>query len=251
MADFDRLSGFCLIVGNARSGSTLAGSLLDAHPRICIANEAPSSQRLWRGVERDALLAELVETSRHQAAEGRVSEGYGYAVPGLHHGGGADLRVVGDKVWNPATLLLHGDPGLLKHLEACVGVPLYLIHAVRNPFDAIGTMHRRSGASLADRARWFFMHCDAVAAIRARWPAERYLDLRHEDLVVAPNACLTRLCAFLGQDAPSDYLDACARFVFATPRRTRGEAPWEDALRDEVERRMLEFEFLAGYSFAS
>lgn len=237
------------MIGNARSGSTLVGSLLDAHPRMAVANESVASQQLWRDVDRDRLLSGLVANARDNAATGRPSEGYSYAVPGLANGRGESFTVIGDKVWNPATLLLHGDHALLPRLEALVGAPLFLIHAVRNPFDVITTMSRRSGASLADRTRWFFMHCDAVAAIRDRWPRERYLDVRHERLLEAPEAALATLCGFLGEDAPQDYLTGCARFVFAAPTRTRGTRGWSDAARIEVERRMRGYDFLDGYSF--
>ena len=41
---------FVLIVGNARSGSTLLGAALDGHPRAIVANEMGESMTLWRGL---------------------------------------------------------------------------------------------------------------------------------------------------------------------------------------------------------
>jgi hypothetical protein len=216
---------------------------------MAIANESIASQQLWRGFDREALLSGLLTNSRDNAATGRLSEGYSYAVPGLWNGRGDSPQVIGDKVWNPATLLLHGDHALLPHLEATIGAPLFLIHTVRNPFDVITTMSKRSGAPLADRSRWFFMHCDAVAAIRDRWPRERYLDLRHEDLLSATEATLSGLCRFLGQEAPRDFLEGCARFLFSAPTRPRANCSWDRATKAQVSRRMSEYDFLEGYAF--
>lgn len=42
------LTSFLLIVGNARSGSTLLGAAIDAHPSAVISNESTGSWELWK-----------------------------------------------------------------------------------------------------------------------------------------------------------------------------------------------------------
>ena len=137
---------------------------------------------------------------------------------------GRSLTVMGDKIWNPATLLLHGDHRLLDRLHEMLGIPIKIVHAVRNPFDVIATMHARSGAPIGNRIAWYFMHCEAVAAIRDRLPAELYLDNHHEDLVLSLERTLERLCGFLGLPAIPEHAQAVKEMVFATPKQTRANA---------------------------
>jgi hypothetical protein len=158
------------------------------------------------------------------------------------------VRIAGDKVWNPATLLLHGDHGLIPSLEERLGVPVRIVHAIRDPFDTIATMHRRSGASVADRIRWYFIHCEAAAAIRERMSDGRFFDSHHADLLASPAVELERLCGFLGVSVDTEHVTAVARVLFDRPRRTRDGAAWRAADIEAVRAGIARFPFLARYA---
>jgi len=225
MQPFPELAGFVLIVGNARSGSTLMGAVMDGHPRIVIANETTASATFWRGLDGPSILRDVWDNAERNAAMGRPSEGYSYQV-GPAPSQKRTIAIAGDKIFNPATLLLHGDHGLIPSLEDRLAVPVRLIYAIRNPFDTIATMHRRSGATIGDRIRWYFMHCDAAEALRARLPADRFTESHHDDLLADPDAEIARLCGFLGVGVDADHLQAARKILFATPRRTRSQVDW-------------------------
>lgn len=246
MGMFPHLDGFVLVIGNARSGSTVLGAVLDAHPAMVVANETQASATLWRGLDRTAILGELHGNAAHAAATGRQSEGYSYQI-GPGPDAKAEVRVVGDKIWNPATLLLHGDHGLIPSLEERLGVPVRIIHAIRNPFDTIATMHRRSGASLANRTRWYFMHCDAAAAIAERLPGDRYIESHHDDLLATPAVEIERLCSFLGLPLDHDHVAAVLNVLFERPRRTGTTAPWSAADEAAVRAGIARFPSLSRY----
>ena len=247
MPGFDRLTSFVLVVGNARSGSTLLGSILDAHPHVIVANETAASGNFWRGLDRAAILEEIVANSRRNQESGRVSEGYRYLInPQAKNE--ADIRVMGDKVWNPATLLLHGDFALLNRLEGLLGTPVRIIHAIRNPFDVIATMHGRSGAPVRDRMLWYFMHCDAVLAIRAKWDASRYLDFHHESLFEEPDRVIAGFCEFIGVVMYAYHLAACRALLFEQPRQTRFKLNWEAGMVREIVERIKAYDYLGRYS---
>jgi hypothetical protein len=250
MAPFPGLAGFVLIVGNARSGSTLMGAVLDGHPRMVIANETSASATFWRGLDGDAILREVWDNAERNAGLGRPSEGYSYQIgpPPSQKGG---VVVAGDKIFNPATLLLHGDHGLIPSLEERLAVPVRLIYAIRNPFDTIATMHRRSGAPPADRIRWYFMHCDAAEAIRDRLPADRFLESHHHDLLATPDDELARLCGFLGVGIDDDHRRAVRTALFASPRRTRSQVAWTAADVRAVQAGIARFPCLARYAGSS
>lgn len=238
--------GFVLIVGNARSGSSLLGAVLDAHPAAVVANETEGSVNLWRDLAGPEILRLIYHTASRNAAAGRPSEGYHYQI-GPPPDAKTAIHLVGDKTWNPALLMLHGNPRFLPSLEERLRMPVWIVHAIRNPFDTIATMHRRSGASLEDRTRWYFMHCDAAAALRARLPADRFLDSHHADLLADPAGELQRLCEFLGLPSCDDHRAAVTRLLYKRPRRTADSVPWSTGQIGAVVSRMAEFPFLARY----
>ena len=125
---FASVQTLLLIIGNARSGSTLVGSVIDAHPQAVIANETTASATFWRDTSRATILGEIQENSRRNRESGRQSEGYTYQVK-KETDSGRSLTVMGDKIWNPATLLLHGDHRLLDRLHEMLGIPIKIVHA--------------------------------------------------------------------------------------------------------------------------
>jgi len=238
------MDAFALVVGNARSGSTLLGGILDSHPNVLCANESNASQIFWRGLSREAIVAEIEANSRDNAARGRPSEGYQYAIPSEPKG---DIAVYADKTWNPALLLLAGDRGLTGRLSETMQAPVRLIHSVRNPFDVIATMHKRSGASIEDRTRWFFMHCEAAQNLIDR--GEPIHCVRHERLSADPRAESAAMFAFIGLTPSGLHLDTIAQAVSPKPSRTRESIEWTAIHRRAIERRAAAFSFLDGYRF--
>jgi hypothetical protein len=56
MDDFSSLKAFLLIIGNARSVSTVLGSIINTHPNALIANETQLSGNLWNSATRESIL---------------------------------------------------------------------------------------------------------------------------------------------------------------------------------------------------
>jgi hypothetical protein len=236
-----------LVIGNARSGSTILGSVIDAHPNAVISNEtAGSSPDLWRSLDRNSLLEKIFQTAESLASIGRPSEGYLYQIgppPSVKQ----ELLVMGDKTWNPMLLLLHGNHRLLLQLETRLQLPIRLIESIRNPFDTIARMHTRSGLPLRDRTRWFFMHCEAAAAIRERLPTDRVLASYHENLIADPTAELHRIGSFLGLPPSAEQERAVRRSLFSSPRRCSEQVFWSKEEIDDVMMRMEQFHIFHRY----
>lgn len=242
-----QLQKFLLIIGNARSGSTILGAALDAHPEIVVANETKDSASFWRDLDGAAIFDGIMANAEHQAATGRLSSGYEYQM-GLAPSSKHRITVIGDKIWNPSTLLLHGDYELIPSLETKLGVPIVVIHAVRNLFDTVTTMHRRSGAPISDRLRWFSAHCEAVAAIKERLPSSRFLDLYHEDLLLQPEQELTKCCRFLGVPVDAQHIERVRKTLFKEPHATRNHAHWSESEVGAARAVMERFQWLQRYS---
>jgi hypothetical protein len=89
---------FCLFIGYPKSGHSLVGALLDAHPEIVIAKATnPLALVAVDGMPRDEAFAMLLESSREEALRGRKQNKYRYGVEGQWQGQARTLRVLGDK----------------------------------------------------------------------------------------------------------------------------------------------------------
>jgi hypothetical protein len=239
------LQAFVLVIGNSRSGTTMVGSILDSHPAMLCAHETEASRAFWRGWTRAAIVAEVEKNSAEAAANQRPSEGYHYAIPSAPK---AAVTLLADKVWNPALLLLAGDPGLLSRLSETMGAPVLLVHCVRNPFDVIATMHHRSGAALEDRMRWYFMHCEAAQTLIARNESPIHL-VRSEELIADAEVIAGQLFNWLGAPASAAHLAHVRGVVRSKPNRSRDRVTWPAALIREIEARAAHYTFLSGYRF--
>jgi hypothetical protein len=243
---FRAVQSHVLFIGHGRSGSSLVGSLLNAHRHALIAhelNELHFIKRKFTGTQLNWL---LYAQDRAFERAGRDWTGYNYRVEGQWQGRFEKIFVVGDKHAGGATRLLGQRPELLDRLRRTVGVPVKMIHLVRNPLDNISTLHRRQNLSLEAAARLYFEHAATNHRLIRENPAD-VLTVHLEDVIARPRPELSRLCKFLDLDTPADYLDDCASALFAEPRQTRDLVEWPRDLVADILRQCRDLPFLHRY----
>lgn len=202
-----------MIVGSGRSGTTLLRAMLDAHPDLAIPPESHFITRLARqrgryersdGVTVDALLEDLRRERRflaweldEEALRASLGEAGPRDLP-------AALRVVyglyartrgksrfGDKTPNYVTSM----PELAEFLPES-----RFVHIVRDGRDAtLSYLERGFGPDsvVSGALRWKRL-VSAGRAAGAVLGAGRYLELRYEDLVEAPEESIRLVSDFLG-----------------------------------------------------
>ena len=162
---FSSVTTYCMFVGYPRSGSTLVGAMLDAHPKILIANEARALRFVRRGLSRGLVYSILVESNQSFAkADYQGFGGYTYHIPGQHQGRLEPVRVIGDKRgYFPSSDMVD-----LEQLVELVS-DVRLVHTVRNPFDSIATHSKKphTKGSLQDIVEDFFDVASALRVIHA------------------------------------------------------------------------------------
>ena len=248
--DFDRVARFCLFVGYPRSGHSLVGALLNAHPNAVIAHELNAAQLIVDGCTRDALYARILARAYWFNRRGNVAETHHtYQVPNQWQGRFAALRVIGDKRGGAVTRCIAAHPQFLARVRALVAVPLRLVHVVRNPFDNISAISIWHRLSLEESVEFYFRHCQTTARLGELCEPAEIITVHHEQMIHDPRSALSGLCAFLGLECDSRYLQDCCSAVFAAPSYTRRTVGWPAALVGEVERRTRQYRFLEGYGF--
>lgn len=248
---FEQVERYVMFIGASRSGHSLVGSLLNAHPNVVIAHQLHALRYVAAGYRRMQLFEMILRTERRYGRRGRVSNKgrFQYVVPRQWQGRFTELRVIGDKRGATSAELLDERPELLDRLRSLVGVPIRVVNVVRNPYDTISTMSVRWRVDLGQAADRYFGLVRTTAKIRQSLEEGEWLDLRHEDLIREPVPTLARLCDFVGVEAEEGYLRDCASIVYPKPHQSRHEAPWTPELLEQVARRMEPFPFLAGYRY--
>lgn len=284
--DVDGVEKFVFFVGYARSGSSIIGSMLDAHPNMIIANECDEFMTWLRTpklkLDKSHFFNALYLCSRKSAASGGRSsdtknrKGYSLSISSSWQGTFRKLRVMGNKQAGGTTGVYLQDPSLFvtkcEELADTLRMPIYMIHVVRNPFDMIATrLHYVSGMGtphkllvsnsstptqqynmtiMTSRIDRVFKLSEAVMNI-SRLCKMKILHVHIEDLIRRPNNTIQSICGALDLECSADYIQQCYNKTFKSVSRTRDLLVWSPSIRATVEKRMKEFPFFKGYSFES
>lgn len=250
-AEFFRdIRTYCMFVGYPRTGHSLIGSLLDAHPNIVIAHELDALKLFQHGFSRQQIFHLLLENSKKMAAAGRSHSGYSYEVPNQWQGRFEGLQVLGDKKGATSAMRFYRDSGLLDFVKNKIATELKFVHVIRNPYDVLATMARRSSRKTLDtHIDVFFKLCSSIEMVKNQVRPAQMFDVRLESFIEDPKACLDGLCSFFGVKADNRYLEDCASIVFKSPKKSRFDIQWSRDSVAKVSERMEAFSFLSGYSY--
>lgn len=250
---YEDIGVLALFVGHTKSGGSLLGALLDAHPNAVFADEADALKYFTAGFRPGQVYHLLEKGSRREAMKGRVTarrlEPYSLAVPDQWQGSATTLRVVGDSRAGVTTQRLGAELDLVHRLDERLGdVDLRLLHVVRNPFDPMSAMIIRGGRTFAGAMQRYFANCEILEQLHARLPSSTIRLVRYEDMVADPVSELAAVCDFLGLVPGDEYLEACASIIHArAAERTLVE--WHDDHVERVTEEMARYSFLDGYAF--
>ena len=280
---------FLFFVGYPRSGHSIVGSVLDAHPHIVVSHELSFMKR-WdsslfnkenAGSSPTKLYSKIYKKSTGSA---RMKDFKGYTLAIEHSCQGSFdnfIDVIGDKsggavarayLENRAEFLAH-----YKKLKEGIGIPIKAVHVIRNPFDNIATMYLYGivnsvrgksidflrqvkenktiitprVSTLKDHILSFFDMTQAVTEIITLVGRSNVLDVHHSDFVHYSRETIVSLMEFLGVEAEEDYLEICVDKIFKEISHSRDLLKWPSELREIVEQRIKEFPFLQQYNFSS
>ena len=281
---------FVYFVGYQRSGHSIVGSLLDAHPHVVIAHEYFISKhftelnRTSNNTWKENLFNILYRKSVRDAKRLRQNrkKGYTLGVDGQWQGRyDRYIEVIGDKSGGRATEDYRiNKRAFVKNflrMKEAVAIPVRIIHVVRNPFDMISTQliidtrgdedlgilkARKQNGSLTpldipDGQKYItiesiFRKFDtALEMIDSFLGRENVLELHNDDLVKNPKSTISNIFTFLGVNTSEHYLDMCAGKVFKTVSQSRDLIMWSSQDIRTVENRISKYDMLDRYSFAS
>ena len=245
------LEYFCTFIGYPKSGHSLVGSLLDAHPNIIIAHELHVLKCIKLGFNREAIYSLLLQNSQYYSKRDRTWSGYSYLVPRQWNGRYKNLVVIGDKKGGGTTDLLHQYPGLLDKLIDTIPLKHKFIHVARNPFDSITTLSIAIKEDLKSLIGLFSQMWEVVSSLKKKIPPDDLFEINHEEFISNPGKWLLKLCRFLGQEIPPGYLDDCTAIINPIPHKSRFKITWPGEDIRAVEKKIKRYPFLQGYAYDS
>lgn len=246
--NFNSVETYSMFIGYPRSGHSLLGALIDAHPNAIIAHEQDTLQFVDNILPfgRNQIYSLLLNNSARFADEGRTWCGYSYAVPNQWQGKYNKLQVIGDKKGGISTMKIGADSKLIDRLASKVKVPIKVLHVVRNPFDNISTISIKEPRPLADAIDYYFSSAATNAKLRKTMDVH---DVKLEDLIDNPEDILENICAFLNIEADKEYITDCSSIVRKCPRQTRKQLRWDKVSIDRVTNKIQKYDFLKSYSY--
>lgn len=242
----------CLFLGSVKSGASLLGAMLDAHPEVVLADEVDVLGLADAGFDRAQAFHVLAREARREMMKGRVTarrlSPYSLAIPGQWQGRHRGARIVGASRAGPTTRRLGTDPDALARLRHWAGdLRLAFVHVVRNPYDPISATvvrgRRHPDEAIAD----YVDQCERALRLRARIPRSDVHEIAYEDVLADPRQQLSELCEFLGADVDEHHLAACAELIARDHPAERELIEWTPDRIAHVQREIGRFDFLSRY----
>jgi len=255
---FDSVHTYVMFIGIGRSGTTLVGALLDAHPNIVISRQQCALKYLYPfPFSRERIFRLLVQNSVNTARGGWPGGGgYSHAIPGQAQGIFDRIEVIGDKSRSAQSVeWLASRPALLAELAARTHARIRMVHVIRNPYDTIARRSQRRRVSLEKISREYFNLTRKLHELNDRIASATGMDIERipvhlEDIITDPKKQITEICTSLGVVPAQAYLEACKGIVYRKPSEPRKNVEWPPQLLLNIQQRIQEFPHLWRYSFA-
>jgi hypothetical protein len=240
-----------LFIGHVKSGGSLTGAMLDAHPRAIVSDEIDVLKYIDAGFDRDQLLQLVKRGATREASKGRITarrlEPYSLAIPDSFQGTSISPFVIGDTRAGPTTRALYREGVLERLVEVMWPIEVLFVHVVRHPLEPIAAMVRRSGRDPGDAANDYFEQSERLAGLRARL-GDRVLTQHYEDLLSSPRSTLHRLGEFLDLPFDDDFLLGCDQLIDRSRPSESSLTTAQLPHSDELAARARSFDFLARYT---
>lgn len=229
----------CLFIGHVKSGGSLLGAMIDAHPDALIADEVDVLDHLAAGFSRPQLLAVLAKGSRREAMKGRVTarrlQPYSLAIGDQWQGRHRRARVIGESRAGPTTRKMGADPRRLEQLvRFAAPARLRFIRVVRNPLDPVGAMVVRGGRTVDDAIADYSAQAERAELVTSQLEKAEVMTVHYETLVDHPAETLSSVLGFLDLEPEPGLVEACVGLVDRSREPERRLVEWTPSQLDGV-----------------
>ena len=254
---FKNIHTYCMFIGYPRSGHSLIGALINAHPNAIFGIETDALRLINAGFSKNQILYLIFRNSKRFTRIYKNSwSGYSYRIPDSHQGRYTDLLLIGDKQGGKSTNRIGEKPFLLPSLKNALEIPIKLLHVVRNPFDIVSTTYERNVGNrtkldrnlLESEIEKFFEKADINNTLltQTEFPI---LTIHHEIFIENPKVEMKRILKFVGLKTDHDFINKCSSITYKKPHQSRFNILWPEDIITQVQSRFTNYPFLKHYKY--
>ena len=279
----DNVKKVLIFVGHQRSCHSIVGAIIDAHPNVIVAPVFNPFVRYLNSPEglptKEKLFQRFYDAAQHSMRANGIrnkdSKGYTLTVDGLYQGMFKDkVDVIGSIRAEPNSKTYSQHPEefhtLFNMMRKKVGVPIYVIRVIRNPYDIIATASlyaeyghqevvdlkkQQSEGKLKNRVHvdkqlerfsreYFELLNGSEGVIRL---GDHHLDVSCEGLIDKPKEMIMDICDFLQLECSKDYVTKCAATVFRSKSITRKIIKWPSDIVKYIQTSAKNYPYLKKY----
>ena len=250
-ADYTDAESFVIFIGYPRSGHSMIGSILSQHPMCVVSHELDVLR--WFSWGFPVWLCERLVVLRDKQFSdlGRQWTGYNYKIRGGTYTSPTGLiKVIGDKRGGGTSeRLVKNDSILAEFRSRILPRRLKLLHVVRNPFDNIATMAKKT------RIRAYTLEQAIERYFKLASKNQEIIDsgmydiitIYLEDFVSDPRGSCAALSEFLDVPFAESFHKAIEDMAFDSPRQTRDSVGWSKEESEAVMVKIKSIKFLNRY----
>ena len=253
MNEFNHLKSFVIFVGNNRSGTSVVGAFLNAHPNVSCCFEYNFLKK-WTSYdwERNQYFSKMIH---HAALYQHI-----YVPHNMSHD---RLKVIGDKKSGETSKIMRewSERNSLEYelnsLYGFLDLPIKFIQLCRNPFDVVArkiiarTKRRKESTKIFKNCvnTYFQNHelAQDIENLSSSNGAFGFHRAYQEELILKPEKTLKALCDFLEVETCPDHIENCTSILFSEPRRTSRRRKWTGEEESLIYEKMSQHEDLKHY----
>jgi len=258
-----------MFIGFGRSGHSIVGQIVNAHPNALIADEANIFEDLGTEPTLNETLSYLIARDRAFALRWynkdsplhrgdplrRLLKPRGrrrnFHFKGLSQGFVKLPSVIGNSKAGYTTRHVAEDPELIPRFEKAAGLPMKFVSLVRNPYDMVASGMRRRGASFDEICSGFEHMASMLQTSLENLSEYPVLHLRQEDLLTDSDAEIGRLFSFLELPTSSEFKNIVRERLFTDTDRSRQKVPEVLQNRKRIDALIESYDFFNGYTIES
>jgi len=242
------INTFLFFLGFPRSGHSIIGALLDAHPNCIISHELNAFSLMSKGFSFYNICSLIILKSKMYSMFNFKRGGYKYQIKDQYQGKVTKLKIIGDKKGGGTTDLFDKQIIDIDKISKFIPFDYKSLIVIRNPFDNIATIAIKSFNSNINDALDFYRKKAKTIERLITVLENKHLIVYHEKFIEEPQKELEKILDFVNLSKDSSYLQSSVEILYDKPNLSREKLKWNQTQINAIKNMMHEISFLQFYS---
>jgi hypothetical protein len=264
--DYGKIQSFIMFIGFGRSGHSIIGQIINAHPNALVADEGKIFDEI-DSMNIEQVTKYLIKRDRAFAlrwynkdstifkshplfrifSEKKYKRNFFFR--GLSQGYACQPKVLGNSKAAYTSRVIANNPEVINTFESSLGVPVKFVNVIRNPFDMIASGLQRRNISFESLWPKFEAMTNTVSNVIKILNNHEVLQLRQENFLNDPDREIARLLKFAALSYDSMFITTIKNHLYTAPDKSRYRSLEVKRNRKKIEALISRNDFFEGYNF--